>query len=538
MRVSSATRPSENVAMMNGVAPFALALLWLTALVVIVQEMFGIFYETNDDVGMMMLAHGFGLASRPTDLLLYSNRLQGLVIMLLGWHFGIPGYSMYLFVCLLIGAGAIVASLTRLNGLLTFDLLLVSVLLVRPIFAPQFTIVAGFLAMGAVASLLCFERFRLTSDLVVAASLGFLAFLMRVDALGLIVLLSAPAVLRMSLITARSALTIGLIVIVVTLAAWYWNVAGYDTPGWALYRAVDPLRAWFTDFGMTRALLAKPALLHHVGWSVNDALMIKNWWFFDPTVYSIAKLREIVDLLGITATFSFTKARLLLGLEQFVGPSMMPTTALMLVTLLFVPRGARLRAAAVVVVLIALALVISSSGRLDVTRVYYPGACLAIVYSWCRLSRRAVMVLAVVAVLTSAFTLTHYIQRAEAMKSERRAALVGIAQFSSHSLLFDWAGSLPYQALYPAFVRRVDVPPLRIYSLGSDQLAPYALARWGGDPEGVVDQFTRGKGVSIIANDALMQLLAVYCVQHWRGHLQILSRVQLGYATHYQARCR
>jgi hypothetical protein len=75
---------------------FIVALAWFVGLTVAIQTLFGIYYETNDDVGMMMLTHGFGLTDKPTDLLLFTNRIQGLVVSRLGWPFGLPGYSLYL----------------------------------------------------------------------------------------------------------------------------------------------------------------------------------------------------------------------------------------------------------------------------------------------------------------------------------------------------------------------------------------------------------------------------------------------------------
>jgi hypothetical protein len=517
---------------------FSLALLWFIALATVIQRSFGIFYETNDDVGMMMLAHGFGLASHPTDLLLYSSRVQGFLISLLGWPFGLPGYSLYLFTCLLLSAAAMVAGLARLNGRFPVDLLLVSALVLRPMFAPQFTIVASFLAIAAATSLLCFEQLRRPGELIVGAMFGFLAFLMRVDALGFIALLSAPMALRMSIVRSRPALVVGSVVMILMLAASWWSAEGYDTPAWAPYRAMDPLRAWFTDYGMGRALLASPVLLHRVGWSANDVRMIENWWFFDPAVYSVAKLREVVSTLGVASTFSFTGARALLAFRQFLRPSMAPAVVLLMVSLFFVTPGKRLRIFGAVLALLAATLVITMAGRFNVTRVFYPGVCLVIVFACSQLSRAAAISLMLAAFAASASTFAHYVPHASAMEDGRRKALAALASSSAHPVLMDWAGALPYQELYPAFELRGEVPPLEIYSIGADQLAPYALARWGGDPERVVAQFTSPEGVSIVANGRLMRMLAVYCAQHWAGRLDILSKTRLGYGTLYRAVCR
>ncbi len=95
----------------------------------------------------------------------------------------------------------------------------------------------------------------------------------------------------------------------------------------------------------------------------------------------------------------------------------------------------------------------------------------------------------------------------------------------------------PYEILYPAFERRSTTPILNIYSIGSDQLAPYALARWHGDVNQVIAAFISAQGISIVATDSQMRLLATYCHEHWRGHLDISSASPFGYTSLYQATC-
>jgi len=51
-----------------------------TVAIALVAATIGIYFETNDDVSMMLLAHGIAMTSHPTSLLLFSNRIQGELI--------------------------------------------------------------------------------------------------------------------------------------------------------------------------------------------------------------------------------------------------------------------------------------------------------------------------------------------------------------------------------------------------------------------------------------------------------------------------
>ncbi len=68
---------------------FVLATLWLACLLVIFEPV----WETNDDVAMAMVAHGYGFASTGSANLLFSNVLFGYIVRVLQGVGGLQGYS-------------------------------------------------------------------------------------------------------------------------------------------------------------------------------------------------------------------------------------------------------------------------------------------------------------------------------------------------------------------------------------------------------------------------------------------------------------
>jgi hypothetical protein len=519
---------------------FIVALAWFVVLTVTIQTLFGIYYETNDDVGMMMLAQGFGLTDRPTDLLLFTNRLQGLVVSRLGWPFGLPAYSVYLFGCLLISLAAIVGAMMRFNQAFLLNLLVVSALALRPIFAPQFTIIAALLMLAGVLALERYRRGDGSPHLAVAGAFSVLAFLMRPEAMMMMALLSLPLVFRVSLLTSRAALVSGAVTGAVVLAAYWWDQAGYGTPEWAAYNAMDLPRAWFTDFANGALVLKRPDLLASVGWSANDLRMLANWWWLDPDVYSPEKLQRVIDGVGLTAIFTSDASRLAYWAETFALPDMLPSTILALAVLSFVPGEWRWRMTGTVVIFVAVTLLFTMAGRFDVTRIFYPGLTVVVVFALINSPLRPVMrtTIGTVSLLSAILSAQDYISKAGALRETQDSATHELLKANLHAGIFDWAGALPYMALYPTFLRRDQTPFLTIYSLGADQWAPYALSRWHGDARNAIGQFKAIDGVKLIASDKLIDLLGTYCREHWSGQLTVYSKADLGGPAVYHVSCQ
>jgi hypothetical protein len=523
---------------------FVVAFAWFVVLTIAIQALFGIYYETNDDVGMMMLAQGFGETDTPTDLLQVTNRIEGLVVAGLGWPFGLPGYSLYLFGCLLTSLAAIVTVMTRLNQAFLLNLLVVSVLALRPIFAPQFTIIAAFLMLAGVLALERYRREGGALPLAVTSTFSVLAFLMRPEAAMMVALLSLPLVFRISLLTSRPAFAAGALTGAVILAAWWWDQAGYSTPDWAAYNAMG-LYTWFTDYGNSALVLKRPDLLASVGWSANDVRMLANWWWLDPDVYSPEKLQRIIDGIGgigsIAIITSDASRRLVYWAKAFAMPDMLPGTLLALATLPVLPRGWRWRMTGTVMIFIAVTLFFTLAGRFYVSRIFYPGPAVATVFAVASSPPGSMMRMTIggASLLAAILSAQHYISKAAALRAMQEKATRQLGQANLDAGVFAWGDSLPYEALYPAFLQRDRAPALVIHSLGTDQLAPYQLSRWGGDARNAIGQFKAPDGVRLIANDKLIGFLGTYCEEHWSSYLMIRSKADVApRAAVYHVSCR
>ena len=107
-------------------------------------------WETNDDVGMSMIAHGYGIAAVGMPNLVFSNVVWGYLVRIIPQINGVLGYSIAA-IGILVSVGMVMLLASRkfrFGWLVSLPLLIL--LLARPVLFPQFTINAGLLTVGAV----------------------------------------------------------------------------------------------------------------------------------------------------------------------------------------------------------------------------------------------------------------------------------------------------------------------------------------------------------------------------------------------------
>ena len=107
-------------------------------------------WETNDDVGMSMAAHGYGIAATGSPNLIFSNVIWGYLVRSIPQINGVLGYSIATMLVLVIFGMVMLYALRRLGFGWLVSLAVLALVLVRPILFPQFTINAGLLTVGAI----------------------------------------------------------------------------------------------------------------------------------------------------------------------------------------------------------------------------------------------------------------------------------------------------------------------------------------------------------------------------------------------------
>jgi len=274
-------------------------------------------YETNDDLGMQMIASGF-YTGQPSEHLVFTN-------VVIGWPLRVlyslwPGSNWYFLYLTAVHYAALTVIaflvLSRRRGWL-FGLLYVGFFVLvetRILLKLQFTTTA-FLA-GTAGFLLLVDGLawgRAPKWPLVIAGFAFTALMVmiREPVAPMLVLIALPFLIeRFGLPGWRRALGVGLVCAALFLALqginqWYY----VRDPAWAEFREYNGLRGQIHE---TRLQPFIPQAAPAVGWSDNDAWLFGNFYFPEPEVYaSVSRMRLFLDDLKRLATAkprSFQKA--------------------------------------------------------------------------------------------------------------------------------------------------------------------------------------------------------------------------------------
>jgi hypothetical protein len=246
----------------------------------------------------------------------------------------------------------------------------------------QFTTTAFLAAQAGVFLLLLTTRRPIaTAALPFGGALLLLcaAGLIRLESLWMALLLAVPlgfsyarqAVLR----TLIPGATIAALAITLLILANVCDRAAYDgEPEWSGFFDYNRVRVKFNDYQWTSYTPHTASVFSAVGWTRNDHEMIAHWFFDDPTLYSQAHLRFILDAYPwktarLTADYCWRIARGLLR-DRSVWSVILVLPFLLTIGC----RSSRARSAVVASAIAAVAVIILLSWDTKAlpARVYFP----------------------------------------------------------------------------------------------------------------------------------------------------------------------
>jgi hypothetical protein len=519
-----------------GIRLAAAALIAATAFVGALCWIFAPQWETNDDVAMSMIVHGYGIAAPSTPNLIFSNVLWGYLVRAIPTINGMLGYSSATL-AVLVGVGAVlIYGLYRLGAGLIVAFLAVVLIMARPILFPQFTINAGLLLLGAILCWHLYARWNDWRALAIGCALAFASYLVRNVECLLVLIVSLP-LLPWTCLRSRPAAWLSLAALVAAVAAAaYIDHEAYQGPAWQVFNALHEPRALFTDFRIGEVLKLHPEILARHRYSANDIDLLGAWFFVDPTIADPQTLMTMVDELGPRRALDTGWAGGWAGVEALWHPNLLPVVLAALVVAMLRPQW---RVAAAWVLCVAAVFALGFLGRPGVLRVYVPVVSLLLVAPllmnqegpWRR--RAAAGVLAVAAVVNSV-QLFSQSRAAEAVSQKLRQDMVSFPS----DLVVVWGGAFPYEALYPVLGASSSAMSYRLYGLGGVTLAPFsdAVAEESAG-RGLINRLLSEEGLSVTANERNLVMLDGYCREHLHGELKRLSAQRYGEVLLNRLRC-
>lgn len=204
-------------------------------------------WETNDDVAMSMIAHGYGIAASSSPKLVFSNIIWGYIVRLTPNINGILGYSIATYGILIICGAVIFLALRKVGLSCVIAFSICTLLLVRPILFPQFTINAGLLTVCAVVCWYIYGAQGTKSTLIVGSILAFFGCLIRSHEFLLVLLVAAPLLPWTKLAKDWFTKVIALGLVSSISGAFYLDHRAYENDEWQKFNALNSVRVQYTD---------------------------------------------------------------------------------------------------------------------------------------------------------------------------------------------------------------------------------------------------------------------------------------------------
>lgn len=262
---------------------------------------FPVFYD-NDDLGLMRIAAGTWSGTRDYHLVYTHIGIGYLLTVLYGWFPATNWYSGYLYTVQFVALSTIFYVLLRravsVRNVAFCGLALVLVWL-QPLLLLQFTTTAIWTTFAA-AALLCAstdEDGCRPGGILLALCLASVASMVRFEGFILGCLLAAPlGLIHLARIRSRTFVLAVLASLLIVGALRAADRAVYSGDAeWREYMEYNQVRARLHDSPIWKLDAASKPVLREVGWTHEDAVLFRQWFFPDGDVYSHDKLSAIAD---------------------------------------------------------------------------------------------------------------------------------------------------------------------------------------------------------------------------------------------------
>ncbi len=494
-------------------------------------------WESNDDIAMSMVAHGYGIAapgSPPT--LIFSNVLWGYITRVIPEIKGILGYSIATLSVLTVVGSMIVYGLLRLGIGYIASLPVLALLLMRPVLFPQFTINAGLLMVAAIICCQLYSRQNDKKLLIASALFAFLSYLVRSEECILVVIAALPLINIRTLLSSTYARMTLLALISAILISAMIDHQHYQRAEWNSFKELNVPRALFTDFGAGDYLQKRPDILETHDYSKNDINLINHWFFVDPNIANPKTLRAMLKELGPLPIQHHALAKAWLGIKTLWNIALLPTLiAAILLTLLRPNR----RLISSWLLCLGAVFMLGLIGRPAILRVYIPLVCLLLIASlfnmnisgWRKYLCTGILLVAAAINTVIAFSESRTLQINNAAIRKTFTAL-------PNDSTVVWGAGLRFEALYPVLTQSPTALHYQLYGLGVFTLAPFSVAyaeQKAG--RGMIERLMSKNGIPIIAYESSIQILGIYCNEHYHKNLKQLSVQPFGDTTLQWIRC-
>lgn len=493
-------------------------------------------WETNDDIAMSMVAHGYGVATVGSPNILFSNVLWGHLVRAIPEINGVLGYSIATLSVLFIVGVLVVYGLFRLGLGYIACLSVLLLIFVRPVLFPQFTINAGLLM---VAAIICWNLYEKRNDVLVLVAgciLAFLSYLVRSHEFLLVFMLALPLLPWRLLFCSRSVRIAFIILFSAIAISAVIDKQAYQGEEWSTFNELNPARAPFTDYNAGYYLKEKPNILTQHGYSINDIDLVTSWFFVDPNLANPQSLQNMLAELGPLPLQGGSLSNALASLKTLAHPVLLAPGVAALLLALLLPSW---RVAVSWILCITAVFVLGLLGRPGILRVYVPLISLLLIapFLCVKLTAWKKRISAIILLFAALINITYVFSESKNSYISDKYIRTDLAHFP-HSPVVIWAATFPYEAIYPVLRESSSERSFKHYGMGTSTWAPFSVAyseqKLG---RGMLDLLITEAGMPIMAQEPYIKMLEIYCVERLGGKLEMLSLQKYGTFEVSQRKC-
>ena len=490
------------------------------------------FWQTNDDIRMSMTVGGYGITAAPSpDLVLESNVVWGWIVQHLPDVAGIRAYSLVTYLLFLASGLAVFYALQRLRVPPLFAAASLLCMYAFVVLLPQFTLLAGYLAMAGFALVLASDEGNLRRSMACAAFFLILSGLVRPDEFGLVFLVVSPFLLQAWWTRDWSWrlhwLGLGVVCAGVLAAAFVYNLHYSSAGAWQDYADINDIKGEFVDYGVGSYLIRHKDKIGTSHVSLNDIALMRSWFFLDPKVFNSANFAPLLHSVSLSDHIAINYGGFRALLRVFREPAFL---MLMALSVLFTVLAWRrpFTGIAAFAVLLVLMIGIGIYGRPGILRIWLPVGAAITVLSLLKLGPREgrwVTLLGVVTMLGALYVCGElYEFNAKTAAYGRHARTATCAAVPEDRLVLVWTGAAQFRwkDIYRPFTRADDACDPKLYAIGSFQLAPPSLeqlyAATGG--KNLVQALLAGQQFYILTSKGRLMMLDTYLQEHYQARLR------------------
>ena len=496
--------------------------------VIVLYYLYQPLWETNDDVGMSMIAHGYGVAAFSSPNLVFSNVIWGYLTQSTPTINGILGYSIVTIATLiLIGCMLMYGMLRYDTGYINSVFIFVLIML-RPLLFPQFTINAGLITVISIIFLKLYEIRNIKSLLISSCFLFYIGYLIRSEECLLVLFISLPF-LNWKALSKQSFLYRAFLVLFILLAfSSFVNYQAYQTPDWIEFKETAKVLGQLVDYGGSRLLSQHPEIYEKYSYSLNDLNLIGSWFFVDPQIIQTKTLQSMLSILGPISMQENSIQNIWISMKAIFDPNLLPLTLGTL--LLFTLKRNQSLLFCFVLYLTSIS-TLGLLGRPGIIRVYVPVISFLFIVSFLTTyhSSRANKYLSTSILLLTIFWNSLYTLKSyDGINLNRSLIQANLTEFPTNNFV-NWGGSFPLELAYPVLFTNPSTLSFKIYSLGGLTFAPFTNTYIAHkNSSSLPSLIVNNRGIDIIANQEHLKMLAIYCKERLHGKLHEISASQHG----------